>query len=198
MIILTKRGKFSLIAPFYGLFFKFQIKYFNKILNYTAGDFNLLQYKTILDIGCGTGALCQVLYSQGMQVTGVDAEENMIKVARRKLRRQNIALITADINKGLPFANQSFDIVITSYVAHGLPVDERKKLYAEMKRLAKQRVILHDYNQNRALLTSLIERLEGGEYFNFIKRVREELEETFAEVYIIQVDTRAAWYICTP
>lgn len=192
-----KQGKFGSIAPYYGLFFDFQIKYYYKILDRVAADFDVTRYKTVLDIGCGTGALCQVLYSKGLQVTGIDAEENMIRVARRKLEDKNITLLTADINQGLTFADKSFDLVISSYVAHGLKLGEREKLYTEMKRLACHYAILHDYNQNRALLTDLIEKIEGGDYPNFIREVEKELRESFSEVHIIEVDKRAAWYICT-
>lgn len=193
-----KRGKFGYIAPYYSLFYNFQLKYYRKILNCIAGDFSMANYKTVLDIGCGTGALCQVLHDRGMQVTGVDAEENMIRVARRKIKGRNIALLSADINEGLPFTDQHFDVVISTYVAHGLMPAEREKLYAEMKRLCCHYAILHDYNQNRAFLTDVIESIEGGDYFNFTQKVEEELKDNFASVQIIQVDTRAAWYICTP
>jgi hypothetical protein len=74
-----------------------------------------------------------------------------------------------------------------------------------MSRVAKHYVIIHDYNANRSVLTSLIEYLEGGDYFYFIKHARRELQECkaeldrcFSQVEVIQVGKRANWYICTP
>ena len=67
-----------------------------------------------------------------------------------------------------------------------------------MGRLTKQFVIIHDYNENRALSTNIIEWLERGDYFNFIKSVKTELDECFKTVKIVDVKSQAAWYICEP
>lgn len=71
-------------------------------------------------------------------------------------------------------------------------------MYAEMSRVTKSKVIIYDYNQNRSLATSFMEWLEGGDYFNFIKDPRSELEQCFSDVEVVDVDVRAAWYICSP
>lgn len=36
----------------------------------------------ILDLGCGSGLLCQLLHDQGYRVTGVDRSEEMLRLAR--------------------------------------------------------------------------------------------------------------------
>jgi ubiquinone/menaquinone biosynthesis C-methylase UbiE len=99
-------------------------------------------------------------------------------------------------DKRLPFDDKSYDVVITSYVAHGLKPEERIKLYKEMRRLAKKFVIIYDYNENRAPLTTILEWLENGGYFNFIKIAQKEMKQVFENIKKINVDTRAAWYIC--
>ena len=82
---------------------------------------------------------------------------------------------------------------------------ERIKLYSEMRRVTKSKVIIYDYNQKRSLMTSLVEWLEQGDYFQFIKNPKIEMESCvsemancFSEVKVIEVDTRASWYVCTP
>jgi len=52
------------------------------------------------------------------------------------------------------------------------------------------------YYGKRGLLTTIIEWLERGDYFNFIKVAKDELDSVFLDVEVIDVDTRAAWYIC--
>lgn len=187
---------FNKIAPIYGMFFNFQLRYFNKIQEKVSNEIDFSKYDSILDIGCGTGALCKVFHDKGLEVVGVDPSKGMLGQANKKLKNLPIKLIHIVPGEPLPFKDKSFDIVITSYVAHGLKKDERLQLYNEMKRLSKKLVIIHDYNENRAILTSIVEWLENGDYFNFIKIAEEEMKEVFNEVKKIDVDTRAAWYIC--
>lgn len=187
---------FDRIAPLYGLFFNYQRKHYQDILNKIQGDIDLKEYSNIIDFGCGTGALCLALENKGLDVTGVDSAGRMLKVAVKKTRGTNIKFHQGSILEKLPFDDNSFDIVIASYVAHGLKRDERVKMYKEMSRLTRSLVILHDYNKNRSLLTDFVEWLEKGDYFNFIKTVEEELRDSFSEVKIIDINERAAWYVC--
>lgn len=189
---------FDKIAPIYGLFFDFQVKYFTKIEKRVRAEIDISKYKTVLDIGCGTGALCKVLYEKNLEVVGVDPSKGMLAQANKRLKGNPIELILIDPNKSLPFEDKSFDLVIISYVVHGLEEEKRIKLYKEMKRLAKEMVIVYDYNERRGLLTTIIEYLENGDYFNFIKIAEKEMGKVFNKVKKIDVDKRAAWYLCDP
>lgn len=187
---------FDKIAPIYGLFYNRQVKYYREVLDKVKKDIDLTKYNSILDIGCGTGALCELLYEKGLDTTGVDSSSGMLNQAKKILHGKDIKLIHINPDDNLPFEDKSFDIVIASYVAHGLKAEEREKLYLEMKRLGKELVIFHDYNQSRAILTTIVEWMENGDYFNFIKVAKEEMKRYFKEVNVIDVSTRAAWYIC--
>lgn len=196
---------FNTIAPIYALFYKSQKRSFRRVIARSEKDLDIGVFDTILDVGCGTGALCSVLFEKGLEVTGIDPAEKMLKFARRISGNRGIDFIRADVLETLPFANHTFDAAIASYVAHGLRADERKRMYKEMSRVSKKAVIIHDYNANRSPMTSLIEWLERGDYFRFIRVAEQEMrhcvsdmEECFSEVRVINVDRRAAWYICTP
>ena len=189
---------FNFIAPIYGLFYKSQRAHYLQIIDNIRNDINLSEYSNIIDVGCGTGALCSALDQEGLEVTGVDPAEKMLKIGMKKIENKDINFIKAGTCKPLPFEDNSFDISIASYVAHGIKKEERVKLYQEMNRVSKQFVILHDYNEKRAILTNIIEFLERGDYIYFIKNVRKELDEHFKSVKVIDVDGHAAWYICTP
>lgn len=188
---------FDIIAPIYGKFFNMQRKFYSRVVNKVKSEFDISEFSTILDIGCGTGALCQVIHKAGLEVTGADPSKLMLNQAKNKLQRLPIELVHINPDERLPFEDKSFDLVISSYVAHGLDPKERLKLYKEMRRIAKNFVIIHDYNENRALLTTIIEWLENGDYFNFIKVAESEMNEVFDQVTKINVEKRAAWYICT-
>lgn len=189
-------GMFDIIAPIYALFFDNQVDYFKKIQDRVKDKIDISQYENVLDIGCGSGALGKTLYDAGLEVTGVDPSEKMIGQAKKRLKDTTVELFTIDPVERLPFEDKSFDVIITSYVMHGLKTPERLKLYDEMKRIAKHRVIIHDYNKNRRLITDIIEWLEGGDYFNYIEVAEEEMKSVFKEVKVLDVDKRAAWYMC--
>lgn len=55
------------------------------------------------------------------------------------------------------------DLVISSYVLHGLKPKEREKLYKELCRVSKGKIIFHDYNGNRSLVTDIAELLKKME-----------------------------------
>ncbi len=189
---------FNSIAPVYGLFYKIQKKRFAEVIKGIAGVLDLTDFETVIDIGCGTGALCSVLSEKGLTVTGIDSAQNMLKVARAKSENNKISFIQADVLEPLPFIDKSFDVAIASFVAHGLKVEARGLMYAEMSRIAKHYVIIYDYNERRSPLVTLIEWLEGGDYVRFVSNAGPEMKSCFADVKVVAIDTRVAWYICTP
>jgi ubiquinone/menaquinone biosynthesis C-methylase UbiE len=187
---------FNTIAPVYGLFFDFQVRKYQKVVRDNMSLFNGLE--TVLDIGCGTGALCFVLDEVKMDVTGVEPAEKMLKIAKDRNKLNHVKFIQANILERLPFEDKSFDITIASYVAHGMKVNDRIKMYQEMNRVTKNKVIFYDYNSKRSLLSDIAEWLENGDYFNFIQVVENEMKEFFKDVEIINVDRMASLYVCTP
>jgi ubiquinone/menaquinone biosynthesis C-methylase UbiE len=196
---------FNFIAPVYGLFFNYQKSRYADIVESIKSGMDISSFRTIIDVGCGTGALCSVLKDKGMDVTGIDPAIKMLNIAMGKPENKGVQFLQANTLEGLPFEDKSFDIAISSYVAHGLKKEERKRMYAEMSRITRSYVIIHDYNDERSLLTSIIEWLEGGDYFHFIKNAEPEMKDCvsemktcFSEVSVIKVDTRANWYICRP
>lgn len=186
---------FDKIAPIYGLFYNFQKKHYNRILDKIKNQLDLSQYKSILDIGSGTGALCSVLKDKGFSVSGVELSHKMMELAKHKTSGEDIPFYNASVLEGLPFEDKSFDITISSYVAHGLGPNERKIMYQEMKRVTRELVIIYDYNENRAPHTTIIEWLERGDYFNFIRVIKKEMGENFHSYRTIQVGERATLYI---
>ena len=86
-------------------------------------------------------------------------------------------------------------MAITSFVAHGFKKEDRFKLYSEMERLSRKYIVISDYNKKRAMLTSIAEFMEGGDYFNFIKEVEEELKSRFGNLRVINNGRLSAFYV---
>lgn len=196
---------FNLIAPIYGLFYNYQKKRYVGTVEIVKSEMDISSFDTVIDVGCGTGALCSVLKDKGMNVTGIDPVIKMLNIAMSKPENKGIEFIQANALDGLPFKQKSFDVAIASYVAHGLVEEERKRMYAEMSRITRNYVIIHDYNNKRSILTTIVEWLEGGDYFHFIKNAEPEMKDCFSEmkncfseVRVINVGVRANWYICKP
>jgi SAM-dependent methyltransferase len=69
----------------------------------------------VLDIGCGPGNFAFSVAEAGFTVVGTDAYETLLDLAREKRRATrlpNLAFRHADIDKGEPFREESFDLVV--------------------------------------------------------------------------------------
>ncbi len=184
------KSLFDYIAKPYGLFYEYQKKSFYDVMNKHQ---LLFAGKTVLDMGCGTGAYSAVMYELGYDVEGVDISREMIRIARKKNKHISYEHISASS----PSIQKKYDIVFSAFVAHGMKQEERMSLYETMKNCGDL-VILYDYNDKRKIITTVIEWLEGGDYFHFIKHVEDELLSVFSDVSIIQIGDNTALYCCRP
>ncbi|WP_371805504.1 class I SAM-dependent methyltransferase [Candidatus Lokiarchaeum ossiferum] len=183
---------FDKIAYFYQWFFKKQVKSYEKILMRHIDQLNLKPNAKILDIGCGTGAFGTAFQNLGYDVVGIDVAPGMVKRALRN----NLKCQQADVLQGLNFLSESFDLVIAAFVLHGLKEIYRKKIYDEASRLSKNQILFHDYSTTRKIHISIIEWLERGDYFNFIKQIPSEFNVHFNSVKITPIKSHLALYHC--
>jgi len=68
---------------------------------------NLSKNSRILDAGCGTGKLTSFLHSEGYDILGVDTSDEALALTQSK----GVPVRKADILKGLPFEDNTFDLV---------------------------------------------------------------------------------------
>jgi len=90
----------------------------------------------ILDAGCGTGSLTSALSRRinARSITGVDFSPIYIDYASRIIRDPRITFKVGDIC-ALPFADHSFDRVLSLLVLHFVPQTERAVV--ELRRVAR-------------------------------------------------------------
>lgn len=86
---------------------------------------------SVLDIGVGTGNLSRY-FLKAFDVTGVDQSKEMLFKAKRKF--PNLKLRVGEFLK-LPFGNQSFDFIVSSYAFHHLTSEEKEHALIEMMRV---------------------------------------------------------------
>ena len=112
-------------------------------------------FQTVLDIGCGTGALLQMIQEKrkDARLFGVDLSEQMIQVAKAKLG-EKADLRVSDSEK-LPFPNEAFDLVMCTFSFHHYP--NPGAVLLEMRVLAPSgRLILADPSTTIPLLRQLV------------------------------------------
>lgn len=104
-----------------------------------------MSFKSVLDAGCGTGALLKrlALLRPTAELTGVDLSPKMIDTARDKLNGA-ARLLCADAEE-LPFDGREFDLLICSDSFHHYPRPERAA--AEFYRVLKDggTLLISDY-----------------------------------------------------
>jgi SAM-dependent methyltransferase len=112
-----------------------------------------------LDVGCGTGALAERLAARGFEVTGVDPSEGMLEIMRA--RDPELIAVRASGTE-LPFADDSFDLVLTVAAMHHIaePGAVRQTL-AEMTRVSKPagRILVWDHNPRNPYWSNLMARV---------------------------------------
>jgi SAM-dependent methyltransferase len=73
-----------------------------------------------LDFGCGMGRLTFALACHFRTVVGIDISESMLRHATNLKPCSNCAFV-ANVSAGLPFGNDSFDLIYTAIVLQHLP-----------------------------------------------------------------------------
>lgn len=186
--------KFHLISPFYQLFFKFQTLYYSKLINAHFNTLTTGGYLRILDLGTGTGAFGWSFQKAGHHVMAADAAPGMVKLCRKN----GLDCVEFDILEGIPFKDNSFAVVTGAYIAHGMSRPEREILYKEASRVADKYVLFHDFSNRYNFVISVIERVEGSHYREFIRSVPREMEKYFQKLDVVPVDPWHNWYIGQP
>jgi ubiquinone/menaquinone biosynthesis C-methylase UbiE len=80
---------------------------------------------SVLDVGCGTGALAMAAKQRvgaSGKVHGIDASPEMIARARKKANKRgsDVGFRTAVVEE-LPFPDETFDAVLSTLMLHHLP-----------------------------------------------------------------------------
>ena len=89
----------------------------------------------VLDVGCGTGTGLVRYAEAGCAVAGVDVSPSMLEKATERLGESADLRLTD--GGPLPFDDDRFDLVMTSFVLHEVEAGKRPAVLAEMVRVLK-------------------------------------------------------------
>lgn len=87
----------------------------------------------LLDIGCGSGTITSAFSDYGFEAIGIDFDERRIKKGEEDF--PSVDFICHNLNKGLPFPDNSFDVVFScsvfQYLDHDPIVEECLRVLKE-------------------------------------------------------------------
>jgi ubiquinone/menaquinone biosynthesis C-methylase UbiE len=128
----------------------------------------------VLDVGCGTGEVPLRAKAQtGVtgSVAGIDPSPEMIAVAREKAAQAELDIdYRVAAVEALPFADATFDVVLSSMMMHHIPNELKLRAVAEIRRVLKAggRLVVVDLKEPASRLGRLapVWRLhrEAGEH----------------------------------
>ena len=88
-----------------------------------VGQIKDVSYEALLDVGCGTGFLIDLLVKRrAAKYCGVDLSDEMIRVAKEK-QIDGVEFVVSSADK-LPYPDETFDIVTCSQSFHHYPYPE--------------------------------------------------------------------------
>ena len=95
----------------------------------------------ILDVGCANGGLLQFLSEEEFEgYIGVDFDR--VRIDEAKCTYPDKQFYVLDAAYGLPFADESFDVVVCADMLEHIPYDIASKLVYDLVRVTKERVLL--------------------------------------------------------
>jgi len=84
-----------------------------RVTKATLGD---LRYRSVLEIGCGTGKNTALLGEIAGQVLALDFSTGMLARAKERLRSDNVSFIVADVTSRWPCMDQFADLIVCNLV----------------------------------------------------------------------------------
>lgn len=117
---------------------------------------------TILDVGCGPGIVSAALAAHAREVVAFDITPEMLEKARQRCREAGVRNVRLALGRAeqLPFADGSFDAVVTRLTLHHFPdpqraVEEMVRAMRPGGRLVVADVVSSEHSEEAALHNAL-------------------------------------------
>jgi ubiquinone/menaquinone biosynthesis C-methylase UbiE len=155
----------------------------------------------VLDVGCGTGAqtLPAAEVAGSGNVAGIDPSPDMLERAREKAAKKGLEIDfrSAAIEK-LPFDDQQFNVVLSSFMLHHLPAEVMRAGFAEIHRVLQHggRLVAVDFTEGRSLIGRIMGLLGHAHKLEGLDGIKSMLSEAgFSTVEELPSKQRHIFYL---
>ena len=154
-------GKFKPLHMFNPIRIEYILEIVSNYFRINRNNKSPLKNLKILDIGCGGGLISEPMKRLGADVTGIDASQKNINIAKAHAKKNNLNIsYSNNVPENLNTKNK-FDIILNLEVVEHV---ENLDLYLEScYKLLKPKGIMFTATLNRTL-TSYIKAIVGAEY----------------------------------
>ena len=122
---------------------------------------NFLENFQILDIGCGGGLISEPMTRLGGSVTGIDASDKNIKVAKIHAKKNNLKINYLNKSPEELSEHEKFDIILNLEIVEH--VEDLNLYLKSCSKLLKKNGLMFTATLNRTL-TSYLKAIIGAEY----------------------------------
>ncbi len=190
-------GKFKPLHMFNPVRIEYISEIIKKHFNIKKEKNNFLEGLNVLDIGCGGGLISEPLARLGANITGIDASEKNINIAKLHSKKSGLKIDYLNISPENFNEYEKFDIVLNLEIVEH--VDNLELYIKSCYKLLKKNGLMFTATLNRTF-TSYLKAIIGAEYImrwlpigthdwnKFIKP--EELEKLLSKEKFSTVDIK--------
>lgn len=173
---------FRALTPFYDLIQRWLVRdviYKRRLIEQAQ----IQPGQRVLDLGCGTGTLA-IMVKQAQpeaEVIGLDADPQMLGVARAKAVEAGVAVAFDEgMTFALPYPDASLDRVLSSIMIHHLKTPDKERTAQEIYRVLKPGGQLHiiDFGKPSSLYGKLL-----GPFLHGFEEANDNIDGRLPEIF---------------
>jgi 2-polyprenyl-6-hydroxyphenyl methylase / 3-demethylubiquinone-9 3-methyltransferase len=154
-------GKFKPLHMFNPIRIEYILDKIKQHFKVNDNKLNFLEELNILDIGCGGGLISEPLARLGGMITGIDAAEKNIKVAKLHARKNNLKIKYLNCSPEQLENKEKFDIILNLEIIEH--VDDVSLYIKSCHNLLKKNGLMFTATLNRSFM-SYLKAIIGAEY----------------------------------
>ena len=154
-------GKFKPLHMFNPIRIEYITENIKKHFKIRREETNILEGLNILDIGCGGGLISEPMTRLGAKVTGIDASEKNINVAKTHSRKSGLEINYINTSPEKLKNFETYDVILNLEIVEH--VNDVNLYIKSCQKLLKKNGLMFTATLNRSL-TSYVKAIIGAEY----------------------------------